>query len=87
MVTTNALARVMVVQMFWRSLVAAVGFVLLAAAVSGCGNAPLPAALAPAKSCPGDPCGAVACPSGFVCYVDSYCGGHCQAQPMPNRPF
>ena len=86
MVSTNALARVMVVQMLWRSLVAAVGFVLLAAAVSGCGNTPLPAALAP-KSCPGDPCGVMACPSGFICSVDAQCGAHCEPQPLPHRLF
>jgi hypothetical protein len=86
-VSTNALARVMVVQMVWRGLVAAVVFTLLVAAASGCGNTPLPSLLAPAKSCPGDPCATVACPSGFTCWVDSYCAGHCQAQPVGNRPF
>jgi len=85
--STNALARAMVVQMFWRGLVAAIGFVLLAAVVSGCANTPVPGLLTPAKQCPGNPCSAVACPSGFVCYVDGYCGGHCQPEPGPNRPF
>ena len=62
MVSTNALARAMVVQMFWRGLVAAIGFVLLAAVVSGCANTPVPGLLTPAKQCPGNPCSAVACP-------------------------
>ena len=87
MVSTNALARVMVVQMVWRGLVAAVVFTLLVAVASGCGSSPLPGVLTPAKPCPGDPCSTVTCPSGFVCYVDGYCGGHCQPQPVGNRPF
>ena len=86
MVSTNALARALVVQMIWRGLVAAVVFTLLVAAASGCANTPLPSALAP-KSCPGDPCGVMACPSGFVCSLDAQCGAHCQPQPLPNRPF
>jgi len=86
-VSTNALARVMVVQMVWRGLVAAVVFTLLVAAASGCGNTPLPSALTP-KACPGNPCGAMACPSGFVCSLDAQCGAHCQPEPLPSsRPF
>jgi hypothetical protein len=85
-VSTNALARVMVVQMVWRGLEAAVVFALLAAAASGCANTTIPALLTP-RSCPGDPCGVMACPSGFVCQLDAQCGAHCQAQPLGNRPF
>jgi hypothetical protein len=85
-VSTNALARAMVMQMVWRGLVAAVGFVLLAAVVAGCANTPVPGLLTP-KSCPGDPCGAMACPRGFICALDAQCGAHCQPQPLPTRPF
>jgi hypothetical protein len=85
-VSTNALAGVMVVQMFWRGLVAAVVFTLLVAVASGCANTPVPSALMP-KSCPGNPCGVMACPSGFTCSLDAQCGAHCQPEPLGNRPF
>ena len=65
---------------------AALVFISLAATVAGCAKNPFPSSLTP-KSCPGDPCGMMACPSGFVCSVDSQCGARCQAQPVGNRPF
>lgn len=81
--STSAIARA---QALGRGFAAAVLFMSLAAMAAGCANAPIPSVLIP-KSCPGDPCGVMNCPSGFVCSLDAQCGAHCQAQPLGNRPF
>jgi len=67
-----------------RRLGLVVAFISLATAVAGCPKNPFPAALTP-RSCPGDPCGTMACPSGFTCQLDGQCGPHCQAQPLNSR--
>jgi hypothetical protein len=85
-VSMNAVVRVVAAQMLWKCVGGAVVLVLLAAIAAGCGSVPVPSALTP-RSCPGDPCGAMNCPSGFVCSVDGQCGAHCEAQPLGNRPF
>ena len=67
----------------WRRLALAVAFISLATVVAGCPKNPLPTSLTP-KPCPGDPCGMMACPSGFVCELNSQCAARCQAQPINN---
>jgi hypothetical protein len=82
----NSIVRVVFAHMLWRCFGVAVVLVVLAVVASGCGNIPFPSALTP-QSCPGNPCGPMACPSGFVCSVNAQCAPHCDPQPLGNRPF
>ena len=85
MVTTNLPVRVRAVGR-WHGVAVAVAAISLALSAAGCPKNPFPAALTP-QSCPGNPCGVMACPNGFVCSVDGQCGAHCQAMPVGNRAF
>jgi hypothetical protein len=80
--STNSPARA---RASWGRVAVAVTFIALATAMAGCMKNALPTSLTP-KPCPGDPCGMMACPSGFVCQLDSQCAARCQVQPI-NRQF
>jgi hypothetical protein len=81
MAVTNPFVRT---RAFARRFGIALALMSLAATAAGCAKNPFPSSLTP-KSCPGDPCGLMNCPNGFVCSVDAQCGAHCEAQPLGNR--
>lgn len=66
-----------------RRLALIVAFISVATTAVGCMKNAFPTTLSP-KPCPGDPCGMMACPNGFVCQLDSQCTARCQVQPMSN---
>jgi hypothetical protein len=68
------------------SLMLSVLVLLVAGAVAGCAQGPLPALASP-QSCGSNPCATLNCPSAYSCRIDAKCGAHCEPERVSDKIF